>query len=116
MSYELESKASGIEVGNYVKVLFKVPTESRGWENSWTQNMDDFVGKVLKVQLVSHNSGISLELDGDRYSFPYFCLEKMASKESVLPKEIEEIITDFGCHEEKVRKLVKAIISYKGEE
>lgn len=113
MSYELESKASGIEVGNYVKVLFKVPTESRGWDNSWVPSMDDFVGKVFRVNRVDHVNGVNLS---DSYNFPYFCLEKIASKPSVLPKEIEEIIAEFGCHEEKVRKLVNAIISYKGEE
>lgn len=116
MSYELESKASGIEVGNYVKVLFKVPTQSRGWANSWVPSMDDFVGKVFRVNRVDHEKGVNLKSDCDSYNFPYFCLEKIASKPSVLPKEMEEIITEFGCHEEKVRKLVNAIISYKGEE
>ncbi len=72
--YLSEQKASGITIGNYVKVLFCVPDNSRGWINYWNYQMDETARqrRVLQVVDIHGNEGIALS-DGCEY--PYFCLE-----------------------------------------
>lgn len=61
------------KVGDKVRIVRKV-TEQEGWDNSWIQDMDWFVGHdvAYKVYAVSPNG---YRLDGIRYSWPSDALE-----------------------------------------
>ena len=72
-------KQVGLKQGDYVKVLFEVPSYAQGWDNSFTSVMKSTVGKTLRVKLLTNNgTGIALKLSDSigTQSFPYFCLEK----------------------------------------
>lgn len=51
-AYLVMQKASGIEVGNKVRVLRKASTEEMGWDNSWPDSMDKYVREIGKVEMV----------------------------------------------------------------
>lgn len=69
-AYEINQLASGIEVGDTVKVLAKAEPNERGWSNVWPLVMDNFVGETFVVNQVT-TWGISNGV----FAFPYFVLE-----------------------------------------
>jgi hypothetical protein len=72
-------EATGITKGDNVMVKHKCPSYLGGWNNSWTEEMNDAVGREFIVIDVNGTSGVSLK--GSDYSFPVFCLVK---KEAVI--------------------------------
>lgn len=75
----LEAQAkSGLKVGDTVKVLFKVPSNHRGWGNIWTHRMDVFVGGIYEIEALCGEGGITLSAGG--YNFPFYCLEPVTSR------------------------------------
>lgn len=89
-AYLALSNASGIKVGDTVKVLRKAKTNELGWNNSWNSNMNGYVGRTFQVQRLDDGRGFRLS-DGstgtDCYSFPFFVLEKMPKPKPVVPTE-----------------------------
>lgn len=94
-AYVKLSKASGIKVGDTVKVLRKAGTREMGWSNLWDSNdggpeisdsMDNCVGKTFKVTAVAVGAD-GIVLEGTGYCFPFFVLEKMPKPKPVVPKE-----------------------------
>jgi hypothetical protein len=83
----LECQASkGFKVGDKVRVIRKVQSDTLGWKNNWAYPMDKFIGQlgeIVSIDLVN-SSGISVELNGESWYFPYFVLEKVeiADKDS----------------------------------
>jgi len=73
--YLKKQKASGIKVGDRVRVLRKAKEGERGWGNSWVEDMDGKVGKTGIVHYVDEEFGIGLS--GSTCGFPYFVLEKV---------------------------------------
>jgi hypothetical protein len=106
-AYKVMSDASGIGRGDTVKVLRKASRREMGWDNSWSDRMDAFVGKECEVRSYSEMTGFVLfcgEFDVG-YGFPFFVLEKI---KPVLPAsfklnsdykvEFEEGgVIKFGC-------------------
>ncbi len=76
MGYAEEQEASGIKIGDEVKVTRVAASYTNGWEAGW-EGMDDFVGKIHKVYGVSGIWGFELEFGGAAKWFPYFVLEKV---------------------------------------
>lgn len=70
-AYEINQLASGIEVGDTVKVLETSSDFARGWVNTWTEDMTEKVGKTFRVSGIYGDSGVS---DG-MFCYPYFVLE-----------------------------------------
>lgn len=94
-AYKVMSKASGIEVGDTVKVLRSAKTDEMGWDNCWMPNMYEAVGKEFEVS--DDHCGSGFYLSGTGYKFPFFCLEvtKKATKTKTVTiggvtKEISE--------------------------
>ena len=79
--YVALQKASGIKVGDTVKVLRKANSHEMGWNNKWTVEMDEFVGMTFIVEDLRAADGIGL-MQGNcgPYNFPFFVLEKVGSK------------------------------------
>jgi hypothetical protein len=88
-SYSEKQKASGIIIGNKVKVLRKAQDHEAGWSDTWAQQMDYTVGKTYKViEIQQFNGGIRLETCNDvsrNYFYPYFVLEKVEDRVELDP-------------------------------
>jgi len=61
------------KVGDRVKVVQRVPTNTGGWHNSWTPDMSLLLGKKLTVDECGGKSGYLLK--GSNYGFPSHALE-----------------------------------------
>ena len=71
--YIADQKASGIEVGDTVRVVRKAESRSRGWTATWVCEMDENVGRKMKVRGLYESqevNGINLGLN-----YHYFVLE-----------------------------------------
>jgi hypothetical protein len=106
-------RASGIEVGDKVRVLRSAKHYEQGWENCWDEfGMDNAVGGIFEV--LSDNNGMGFMLSyrsepNDLYrktvfNFPWFVLEVIEKKKKcpvqldfgcVDPADIEEAISDY---------------------
>ena len=73
--YQKEQKASGIKVGDWVKVLSNTEKGMLGWEAVWDEKMNEAIGKTFEVFKVG-KYGFQLSVNHISWSFPYFVLEK----------------------------------------
>jgi len=67
------------KVGDRVKVVRKVPTDTGGWCNSWNADMSLLLGKEVTVRMCGRLTGYYL--DGCNYGFPSHALELVESAE-----------------------------------
>lgn len=79
MSYLKEHKASGLKVGDVVRIVRKAKSYEGNWKNTWPDAMDRYVGRTFEIYADHGLSGFySSEWS---YSFPYFVLEKVQDEE-----------------------------------
>lgn len=75
-AYRTLQGASGIEVGDKVRVLRRAKDHEMGWDNSWIDDrMDRFIGGVYEVAVVDEDGIRFSSSVGPRFSFPFFVLE-----------------------------------------
>jgi len=97
-AYLVMQGASGIKVGDKVKVLRKADSQEMGWGPAWTRSMDACVGQTYMVCSINGDQGICLSCG---WSFPFFVLEKV---ESASPKycepfeRVEDNVRVSYCH------------------
>ncbi len=89
---------NGINKGDKVRIVRKADNNEGGWDNFWTPDMDEAVGKVGTVSCISTNWGaLGIEvdvLDVGPFSYPYFVLEKV--KQKYVPFDLsKEEVRDF---------------------
>ena len=75
-SYPELHKASGLKVGDRVRVTRSAENHEDGWENSWYL-MDSFVGGVFTIAKDRGQKGF--ELSGTEKDFPCFVLQKVTT-------------------------------------
>ena len=94
-AYQKMQSESGIGVGDTVKILRGAKTNEMGWNNGWVSKMDKHIGK-LGIVIYIDTSGINLDVEGDRWVYPFFVLELLKKKEvkEVTMAEVEKM---FGC-------------------
>ena len=84
VNYLAFHKASGLKVGDYVKVVRKAGDDEMGWNNTWTNKMDDTIGSILQI---IGDCGINgWELD-ENWSYPTFVLQKVAPPTSQVNRD-----------------------------
>jgi hypothetical protein len=111
--YKWGQENSGFKKGDKVRVLGRVKSGERGWDNGWVSpEMDLMIGKIYEITHIGMaNTGISL--DGSRLKFPFFVLElvEKAKEQTALLPEIMELIEkgNFGCSRQSVIDLVAKI-------
>ena len=77
-AYEIMQAASGLTVpGTKVKILRKATDGEMGWANGWASFMDETIGKTGEV-VYQVGRAIKVSVDGDRWNYPFFVLEKVA--------------------------------------
>jgi hypothetical protein len=70
-------EASGLKVGDRVRVLRKAEGYEGGWVGSWVEDMDETVGHQFTVHADYAINGFSFIKDGYEWRFPHFVLEKV---------------------------------------
>jgi len=78
--YVENHKASGLSIGDEVRIVRKAESKEGGWEDVWVKEMDKFIGKVGRIKDDYGGYGFLVELhdeDTRSFTFPYFCLEKV---------------------------------------
>lgn len=77
--YKEAQAKCGILPGDYVLVTHKAPSFTNGWSNTWIEDMNYYVGKIVRVHSLAYSSGVKLETGhfGYNYSFPFFILKKI---------------------------------------
>lgn len=92
MNYIEAQEASGLKIGDIVKVVRKAKDGEKGWDNSW---IDDrmFIGDVGVIKSID-NEGITIF--NNRYKFPYFVLEKVTKEEPKVYKYILTLTSEGG--------------------
>jgi len=114
-AYMSMQNACGIKKGDTVKVLYAAETRVMGWQNSWTSEMDNNIGKELVVYEVD---GYGLNLEG--LGYPFFVLQKIKSgvENIKISDEYEAIIQEdagikVGCQKVSFDKIEEIYIACK---
>lgn len=81
-------EASGLKVGDKVKITRKSDDYEMGWDNTWTNNMDSCVGDVGEIICDEYISGWLISVCGITRSYPTFVLQKIdePTKKEVVAK------------------------------
>ena len=80
-AYLKMQEASGIKIGDTVKVLRKAKRNEMGWGTTWNSGaMDKFIGKELVVTGFGSRVENGFMLD-DEFVYPFFVLEKVKDRE-----------------------------------
>ena len=100
-AYKTMQAASGIEVGDTVRVLRKAERREMGWQNSWWESMNGSVGKSGIVAGV-YCHGIRIEGINCPLLYPFFCLELISKGEAPIKigehiAKIDESGIKVGC-------------------
>lgn len=85
-AYKVMQAASGIEAGDRVKITRKAKSQEMGWPETWSSQMDQFVGKEFIVKAIS-STNISLE--GPLNRFPFFVME-ITEKQAIKSVRLNE--------------------------
>lgn len=87
--YRTFHNASGLKVGDSVKVVRKAEDYEMGWVCCWVEEMDNYIGKTLEITSNSEWYGWLLE---DKFYFPTFVLQKVDSTPAPQPAPATEEI------------------------
>lgn len=90
MSYIENHKASGLKVGDKVRIEIPAPDYWGGWDNTWVDEMDDTVGKIGVIVEDNLKTGFMIEIEDSNTSweYPYYVLEKV-------PHSTVETVPDY---------------------
>lgn len=71
-AYLIMHKASGLKVGDTVRVIRRVKSHQMGWDVHWNSDMNRSVGKTFRITKDGGWTGFTL---GEWFTYPWFCLE-----------------------------------------
>lgn len=106
--YKEMQKASGLQVGDKVKILRKAEDNELGWNNYWTPTMTGNVGRVGTIIATNNDSpyglGISIKfIGGQQYSYPFYVLELVEKYVAPNPEPERPTPYDIGDEYRNVR-------------
>lgn len=96
VDYTTAQAASGLKVGDRVRVRRKAEHHEKGWRNTWNPEMDSYIGKVLVITRIEDGC-VGILLNHSVFYFPFFVLEKVEAKEEPAPEESQ---CPFKCGDE----------------
>lgn len=78
--YEDAQKASGLKVGDWVKITREAEDYECGWGMQWRAPIIH-IGKIGRINLIGGKEGIRVNLENENvgHYFPYFVLEKVSA-------------------------------------
>jgi hypothetical protein len=110
-SYLELHEASGIEIGDTVRVLRKAENYEMGWNNEWNDDvMNKYIGRecVVTDDKKNYSDEAGFELNRG-YIFPFFVLEKIKdASESDIIKFISNEC-NFSCQQSNVIKIISML-------
>ena len=80
-AYTVMQAASGIEVGDKVRVLRRAKSREMGWEGFWRPRMDFALNEVMEVTRFNSAGGLELGLG---FYYPFFVLELVEKATSTI--------------------------------
>ena len=92
-SYIQGQKASGIEVGDKVRVVRAAEDYEDGWQASWNGSEME-VGKEWVVKGRQGNEGFNLH---EHYVYPYFVLEIVKKADGNVPGKVKDVKVYERC-------------------
>jgi len=108
--YRTFHNASGLKVGDSVKVVRKAEDYEMGWVCCWVDEMDNYIGKTLEITSNSEGYGWLLE---DKFYFPTFVLQKVdpapIAEEIVINKD-SAIVNGKVLTKEDIGKLYYRVV------
>jgi len=93
-AYKTMQEASGIQVGDKVKVLRMASGGDMGWDAFWHERMDEAVGKTGTVNAISGSDGIRVVVpsikfcEGKGFWFPFFALEVVEKAKQITKERV----------------------------
>jgi hypothetical protein len=76
-NYMKLQEIQGLKVGDKVVIIGKCKGHSRGWDDSWLDEMDCEIGQEGTVEYVDRKQGIFVFTGDAGWSYPWFCLKKV---------------------------------------
>lgn len=70
-------KASGLKVGDKVKVTRKAESFESGWTCIWIEQMNDDVGQIFTITNIDKSAAGIMLGSGSGWYFPFFVLKKI---------------------------------------
>lgn len=114
-SYKEEGESKGFVKGATVRVLKKCLYNEKGWNNSWVEPMNKFIGNVYTIKETS-NDGILLCDSNDSdydWNFPWHVCEIIAKPIEEESQEIKSKITSAMIKNRKTRDGIGLLTSKK---
>ena len=80
--YLEKHNASGFKIGDVVKITRIANDDENGWQSSWVDTMNNYVGQTLTIRRDDGIYGFKCknEANNDDYDYPYFVLEKVVEQ------------------------------------
>jgi len=103
MSYLNGHRASGLKVGDQVRITRVAHSREAGWEDAWVPRMTGMM--EAGTATITHDGAThGFRLD-DRFNFPFFVLEKVHP----LEQQVEELTGEVKKLRKQVKKLRKQV-------
>lgn len=102
-------KASGLKVGDKVRVLRKAKDHEMGWVNSWMEGMDKNVGRVLEIEKDNGRIGFILD-NGLPLGHPFFVLELV--KTALEADELKDMAARHIDSDGHVKNLMTLLVEF----
>ena len=90
-------KASGLKVGDRVKITRKASNDEMGWINVWVDKMDRCIGDIGEIIVDDKNDGWLVDVRGIKRDFQTFILQKIdepAKKKEMKPVSEEIVVKE----------------------
>ena len=107
-TYLQKHKASGLKIGDRVKVIRKAKNHEQGWRSFWSDEMDGFIGKECVIMRDKNAQGFALHNPANPrpFYFPYFVLEAVTpSDNALLINRIAELEDELAAKEEIINQI-----------
>ena len=79
LSYLNLHQASGLKVGDWVKITRAAVSRESGWNALWNNKMDAFIGSIAQITTDLGEHGFKIGGAGE-WNYPYFVLEKVTHR------------------------------------
>ena len=100
LSYLNLHQASGLKVGDWVKITRAAKDREHGWDAVWSRHMDQYVGSIAQISLDFGDANCGFKIDGaGGWAYPALILQKVTHRpatEADLHKEVQWISDPDG--------------------
>jgi hypothetical protein len=103
-AYRMMQDASGIEIGDSVRVLRAAESYEMGWIAKWHDEMNAYIGGVFRVTAVYPGGGFQLE---NTCFFPFFVLQIVRKGDPHFEEDKKLVLDSIDTHLATMKTLIK---------